>query len=97
MKNLILLYEDKPKYDAWFKIILFGVPVFMLIVGLTVKNIDIMGTWTLLGTAAFIGLLFWVITPRSYQIYQDRFVIQLGWPFALNIPVASIQEASKAS
>jgi hypothetical protein len=97
MKSTILLYEDKPKYDLWMKFLLAGIPAVTLITGLATKNIDITGTWVLLGTTAFIGLLFWAILPRSYQIYEDRFRIQLGAPFGLNIPLASIQQATKAT
>jgi hypothetical protein len=97
MKSTILLYEDKPKYDVWMKCIIVGIPAFVLIVGLVTKNVDITGTWVLFGTTVFLVLLFWSILPRNYKIYTDRFVIQLGWPFAVNVSLESIKEAGKAS
>lgn len=97
MKSIILLYEDKPKYDTWIKCLFVGLPAAMLIIGIATKNVDTVGTWTLLGTTAFIVVLFWAILPRSYQIYEDRFQIKLGGPFRFSVPLASIQEASKAT
>jgi hypothetical protein len=97
VKSPVLLYEDKPKYDRWLIRLMIGVPAVMLIAGLAVVKVDITGTWTLLGSTFFIGLLFWVIMPRSYQIHTDRFTIQLGGPFVVNVSLLSIQEANKAS
>jgi hypothetical protein len=97
VKSPILLYEDKPKYDRWLIFLIIGVPVFTLVAGLAVVRVDINETWALLGTTVFTGLLFWAVMPRSYQIYADRFAIQLGGPFAINVSLSSIQEAGKAS
>lgn len=97
MKSPILLYEDKPKIDNWFKVFLVGIPALELVLGLALINVDIHATWVLIGTTVFLVLLFWVITLRSYQIYADRLVIKLGAPFAVNIPLSSIDAAKKAS
>jgi hypothetical protein len=97
VKSPILLYEDKPKYDRWLIYLIIAVPVFTLIAGLAVVKVDITETCTLLGTTVFISLLFWAIMPRSYQIYADRFTIQLGGPFVVNVSLTSIQKAGKAS
>ena len=37
------------------------------------------------------------MNKRSYQIYQDKFRIQLGGPFGVNISLISITEVNKAS
>lgn len=96
MKSPILIYEDKPKIDTWFKALIVGIPALALSLGLTVKHAAENGTWVSIGTAAFVIVLFWIIRPRSYQIYQDRLVIKLGGPFAIDISLASINEAAKA-
>jgi hypothetical protein len=96
MKSPVLLYEDKPKYDLWLKLLLGGILAFTLVLGLAISSADITGTWVCLGATLFEVLLFWSITPRRYQIYQDRLRIQLGWPFAFNIALSSIKEAKKA-
>jgi hypothetical protein len=97
VKSPILLYEDKPKYDRWLKLIMIGMPAVFFIAALALITVDINATWALLGDTAFVGLLFWTIMPRSYRIYADRLTIQLGSPFAMNVPLESIQSAGKAS
>jgi len=97
VKSTVLLYEDKPKYDAWLKYLFMGVPALTFVVGLVVINIDLTGALVLFCVTVFYILLFWSILPRSYQIYEDRFRIQLGRPFSFNVPLASIQGAEKAS
>jgi hypothetical protein len=97
VKSTVLLYEAKPKYDAWFKYMVFGIPAFTLMVGFIIAYIDIKGAWILFGVTVFYILLFWAILPRSYQIYEDRLNIKLGAPFAFTVSLASIQEANKAT
>jgi hypothetical protein len=97
MNSSLLIYEDKPKYDLWIKWLLGGILAFTIIVGLAVINVDIAGTWVCLGAAVFEAILFWAIFPRSYQIYEDKFRIQLGGPFGINISLESITEVNKAS
>lgn len=97
MKSPTLLHEDKPKYDRWLKVFMIGMPAVFLIAALVFINIEIDAAWALLGDAAFIILLLWVISPRSYRIYADRLSIKLGGPFAMNVSLKSIQSANKAS
>ena len=97
MNNQLLIYENKPEYATWFKWLIGGILAFTIIVGLAVITTDIVGTWVCLGAAVFEAIIFWAIFPRSYQIYRDKFRIQLGGPFGLNIFLESITEVNKAS
>jgi hypothetical protein len=97
MQNTSLLYEDKPKYDRWMQVLLIGVPLLILIIGLSFIKVEIIGTWIDMGLVVFLVLLFWAIMPHNYLIYSDRLVIKFGWPFSYNISLASVKQATKAS
>jgi hypothetical protein len=97
MKSRLLLYQQTPVYAWWFKSLLGGILAFTFILGLALIPTDINGTWVCLGATLFEALLFWVIIPRRYCIYEDRLTIQLGGPFSLNIPLVDIKEARTAS
>jgi hypothetical protein len=97
MKSRILIYQQTPLYAWWFKLLLGGIMAFTLILGLSLIPRDITGAWVCLGVTLFDGLLFWVIVPRRYCIYEDRLSIKLGGPFAFDVSLASIQEAKRVS
>jgi hypothetical protein len=88
-----LIYEDKPKYDIWI-IAILGLPVLLTIIpALFLNNSDPETSISLLGTAAFIIVIYWIIMPRKYRIMDDKFKIALGGPFALNISFNKIKTA----
>ncbi len=47
------------------------------------------------GITLFDALLFKVILPRQYQIFEDRLRILMGGPFAINIFFSSIVQQSQ--
>jgi len=87
-----LLYEDKPKYDIWIKILLVGVVVFTFILGIAQISVDNREALTVLGVVLFEIVLFRLILPRRFQILSDRLRIILGGPLAINIPFSDIKE-----
>ena len=93
----VLVYEDKPRYDLWLKVVLGGVLALTLVLGFVFLTVDIIGSWVMFGTTLFDALLFKAILPRRFQIFEDRVRILLGNPFALNIPLADISEVHPAS
>lgn len=92
-----LIYEDAPHYDLWLKLILGGTLALTFILGIWLLKIDLLGAWLCLGVTAFDALLFHAVLPRRYQIFEDRIRIILGYPFAFNIPLATIRVAQAAS
>jgi hypothetical protein len=46
---------------------------------------------------AFIALIFYIVMPRKFQIYQDRLTIVLGAPFSLSIPLVKIKAVKRIS
>lgn len=92
-----LLYEDTAEYDLWLKLLLGGILTFTLIMGFFLLPVDRTGAYIFLGVTVFDALLFYAILPQRYQIWTDRVRIVLGRPLAVNIPLATIQEARSAS
>jgi hypothetical protein len=45
----------------------------------------------LLAESFFIGLIFWVVFPRRYQVYEDHLRIVLGGPVAVKIGFDKIE------
>ena len=45
----------------------------------------------MMGDAFLIGLILWMILPRSYQVFEDRLRIVLGGPVAINIDFAQVK------
>ncbi|MFC1982094.1 hypothetical protein ACFLUN_01285, partial [Chloroflexota bacterium] len=93
----VLVYEDIPRYDFQLKLILAGVLALTFIMGVFLLFEDVTGAWVMFGVTVFDALLFKVILPRRFQIFQDRVKIVLGGPLALNIPLPDIREARLAS
>jgi len=93
----VLIYEDRPRYDLWLKVILGSILALTLVLGFVLLTVDILGAWIMFGTTLFDALLFRAILPRRFQIFEDRVKILLGGPFALNIPLVDISEVRSAS
>ena len=49
------------------------------------------GGLALLFEALLLGLIFWIVFPRRYEVYEDHLSIVLGGPFAVKIRFEKIQ------
>ena len=49
------------------------------------------------GATLLDALLFYFVAPRRYQIFNNKVRIVLGWPFGMDIPLATIKEVKPAS
>ncbi len=87
-----LLYEDKPKYDLWIKVLLGGVVALTLILGLVQISVNSREALAVFGVVLFEIILFRMILPRRFQILSGRLRIVLGGPFVINIPLSDIKE-----
>ena len=82
----ILLYEDEPGSGWILRFILLIVPVFLI--GLSIYlwySSESSGSLELLIESFIFFLIFWVILPRKYQVYEDHLRIVLGEPFKIRI------------
>ena len=95
-RSTVLLYQDKPKYDYWLKLVIAGTLAITLIPGIVLIYLSAELAWTMLAITAFDGLLFHAILPRRLQLFEDRLRIELGRPFALNVPYGNIREVRPA-
>ena len=87
----ILLYQDKPKYGLLLKIILI-IPVAFLVASIYLwLSGDTSGSLALLLEAFIIGLIFWFVFPREYQVYEDHLRIVLGGPFSVKVGFQNIK------
>lgn len=93
----MVIYEDVPRYDSWLKPLFSGIIAFTLILGLIFMMFSTEGAIVMFSITLIDGLLFWIIIPRNFQIYQNKMRIQLGGPFAMNIPLSKIDKARPGS
>ncbi|MFC1941027.1 PH domain-containing protein [Chloroflexota bacterium] len=82
----VLLYQDEPVYGLFIKLIIMVIPVVMLVGSIYLfsseNNADGLA---LLLELIIIGLIFWVVFPRRYQVYEDHLRIVLGGPFSVRV------------
>ena len=87
----VLLYQDKPKYGLIMKLILI-IPVILLASGIYLWSTgDAIVTLALLTEAVIIGLIFWFVLPREYQVYENHLRIVLGGPFSVKVGFQNIE------
>jgi hypothetical protein len=52
---------------------------------------DTSGSLALLPEAFIVGLIFWLVFPREYQVYEDHLRIVLGGPFSVKVGFQNIK------
>ena len=87
----ILLYQDKAKYGLLFKLILIIPAAFMMGSLYLYLSGDGYGSLALLPGALISGLVFWLVFPREYQVYEDHLRIALGGPFSVKVGFKDIK------
>jgi hypothetical protein len=89
----LLLYQDEPEYGLFLKLIVIIIPGVSLVGSIVLLSSgDNTGAIVLLIEAFLVGLIFWSVFPRSYQIYEDHLRIVLGGPFSFKIKFDQIKE-----
>ena len=81
----LLLYEDEPA--GWIFKFFFVIVTLVLLAGSVYFGVsgDNASGLTMLVVAFVIGLTFWIVSPRKYQVYEDPLQILLGGPFLVKI------------
>ena len=86
-----MLYQDKPKYGLLLRLILI-IPLAFLVGSLYLYlSGDTSGSLALLPEAFILGLIFWLVFPREYQVYEDHLRIVLGGPFSVKVGFQNIK------
>ena len=86
----LLLYEDEPA--GWIFKFFFVIVTLVLLAGSVYFWVsgDNASGLTMLVAAFVIGLTFWIVSPRKYQVYEDHLQILLGGPFVVKIGLDQI-------
>jgi hypothetical protein len=50
----------------------------------------------LFGDMLLVGVIFYFVRPRRYQVFNTKLRILLGWPLGWDIPLSTIREARAA-
>jgi hypothetical protein len=97
-KSGYLLYETASDYDKWQKLVFIIVPAVTFVVGLVLLMKDMSdAATTAFAITVFLALLFHIIAPRKFQLYEDRLRVLLGKPFSFSISLNSIKNVRPAS
>ena len=87
-----LLYQGEPAQGSLLKLLLLLLPtIFLIISVIFLSSGETAGGLVMMGDAFLIGLILWMILPRSYQVFEDRLRIVLGGPVAINIDFAQVK------
>lgn len=92
-----LIYEDTSRYDFWIKLTLLLILAVTLVPAFALLFEDVMASLIMFGATLFDALLFWVVLPQRFQIFESRLRIVMGYPFAINISISNINYARKTS
>ncbi len=86
------MYHDEPGYGLFLKLIFIIMPASLL--GLSYylfSRGDNEDGLTLLAEAFIFGLILFSVSPRRYEVYEDRLHIVLGGFFSVNIGFEKIK------
>ena len=94
----LLLYQDEPTYGFFLKAIISIVPVASLVGSIFLFSSG-EGTdgSTLLAEAFVVGLIFWFVFPRKYQVYENYLCIVLGGHFSIKVRFDNVKSIDATS
>jgi Bacterial PH domain len=91
-----LMYEDAAAYDR-VQIILFAVIIAATLVpAIILLFYDTGGAAAMFGATLLDALIFHLVFPRRYQVFNTKLRIVLGWPISWDIRLSTIKEARPA-
>jgi hypothetical protein len=87
----LLIYEDRPRYSWALKGILLLPLAILLVEAIVLAPMGFGPAYAvLLGSLAFLLVVFWCVLPRRYAVMDDRLRIELGWPFGFSLPYRNL-------
>jgi hypothetical protein len=94
----LLVYEDEPAPGYLLTLIFLLLPAMLLAAVIYLwSSGESTGGPVLVAEALFIGLIFWIIFPRSYRVYDDHIRIVLGGPFSIKVGFDRIRKVEVTS
>jgi hypothetical protein len=93
----ILLHEDNTHKDIWLKLIL-AVPIIIILVAalLFLADNKTEDALAMFGVVVLIFIIFSIIIPKQYLIFDDRVKIVFASPFSFNIPFDTVKKVGVA-
>jgi hypothetical protein len=95
----VLLYEDKPASGFLFIIMMFVLPLAFLASSIYLWSTgETEGSFVLLVEAFIVLLIFYIVFPKKFQVYDNHLRIVLGGPFSIKIgfdQISSIEATNR--
>ena len=90
-----LLYQDRPKYSIWLKIVMWFTLALILFSALVSYQSGSEDVVAMIVTVVFIIFVFWAVMPRRYCIYESKVKVEMGKPFSITIRFDNIKYAGE--
>jgi Bacterial PH domain len=92
-----LMYEDTARYDRVQFIVFFAILAATLVPAIILLFFDVAGAAAMFGATVLDALIFHLVFPRRYQVFNTKLRIVMGWPINWDIKLSTIKEARPAS
>jgi hypothetical protein len=90
------IYEDAPRYDRVQFVVLAVIVAATLVPAIILLFFDSAGAAAMFGVTLLDALIFHLVLPRRYQVFNTKLRIVLGWPLHWDIKLSTIKEARPA-
>ncbi len=91
-----LMYEDTARYDRLQFVFLVIIIAATLAPAIVLLFLDPTGAAVMFGATLLDVLIFHLVFPRRYQVFNTKLRIVLGWPINWDIRLSTIKEARPA-
>jgi hypothetical protein len=87
------IYQDTPRYDTWFKVVLVLPLVVIAFALFSDFKIGEMAKYVVIAVVAVVGLAFWLSMPRRFIIMEDHLKFFLWIGLSFSVPFDRIEVA----
>jgi hypothetical protein len=91
-----LTYEDAPRYDRAQFVLLAVIIASTLVPAIVLLFFELEGAAAMFGVTLLDALIFHLVFPRRYQVFNTKLRIVMGWPLHWDIKLSTIKEAHPA-
>jgi len=90
------MYEEAAAYDRMQFVLLGVIITATLVPAIILLFFDVEGAAAMFGVSLLDALIFHLVFPRRYQLFNTKLRIVLGWPIRWDIKLSTIKEARPA-
>lgn len=91
-----LVHEEEAPRGAVLWVVLALALAPTLVLGVVFLRFYVGGAAIMFGLTVLFAIMFYLVIPRRYQVYNTKLRIVLGWPLGWDIPLSTIREAQPA-